>query len=191
MKIFMYVQRHISDYLPFFIIFGSLLILLILIFFTPFVSHERKKFLRDSFVFCFVLCILTIIGDFFIFPALEMASIYTSYMGLSWSVVAVIGTYVWSIIAFSGLFMFLRAIPFCGKFLQWFTWLILTIPARLYFLVTNIPPTHIDFLNLLHVRTVTTVGTILPVLTPEIIFKACLPNIIIFIIMWILKLPQP
>lgn len=187
----MYVQRYLSDYLPFFIFFGSLLILTGLIFFTNFFSYEQKKFLRDNFLFCFILCILTVISDFFVFSSFEKAKVYTAYMGFRWSVIAVPAAYLWGIIAFSGLFTALRAIPFCGKFLQWFVWLLLTVPIRLYYLVTGILPSYTDILNLLYVKLETTFDTVLPVLTPEIIFKACLPCIITIIFMYVLKFFQP
>ena len=100
---------------------------------------------------------------------------------------AILSVHVWSILAVSGLFMALRAIPFCGKFLQWFAWCLLTIPLRIYFFVTKMFPTAQDILNIFIVKNETFLDTISIVLEPNIILKACLPNLIIIFVLIIMR----
>ena len=153
-----------------------------------FIGPSCRRCIAKNIVPCLVFCLCTLLVEFVLCNQMVLGGFtaVTSRKGLFVGTLAVIYTFVWLTIGFAGLFMACRAIPICGKIIQYVIWCLLTIPVRLYFMVTNMLPSSQDIFNLLSVKLEITYGTIFSMLTTEIIFKACLPNIIVLIIVLLL-----
>ena len=179
-------MKYILQNIPFFAALGVLGAVLVTVFFTRMTSTEHKKALRNEFCFCFGLCILTFIADLAFMPAAVTEGIahFASMQGYWWGTFTVIMSNIFAMLALSGAFMLLRAIPFCGKFLQWTLWIVLTIPFRLFYLVTNIYPTSQDIMTLFSIKFTTTLGTVIPILSLHTVLMACIPNIIAAAALW-------
>lgn len=178
-------MRYILSNIPFFITLGVLALTLGLIFLSPLTSSEHKKFLRKEFYFCAALCVLTLLCDcVFTLPMVTNGLEYFATLhGYWWGIFVIITSNLYAVFAFAGMFMFLRAVPFCGKVLQWLVWCLMTIPARLLYLTIKTTPSSQHILDLFNVKIETTLGTVTSLLTPSAFFKACLPNIIVCTLM--------
>ena len=186
-------MRYILSNIPFFITLGVLVLTLGLELLSPLTSSEHKRFLYRNFFFCAMLCVLTLISDYvFMFRmTTDGMEYFATLHGYWWGIFVIITSDIFALFAFTGLFMFLRAVPFCGKVLQWFVWCLMTIPIRLFYLTMNTGPTSQNILDLFNVKIETTIGTVSALLTPSVMFKACLPNVIVIIIMALMFRPKP
>ena len=178
-------MKYFLSNIPFFITLGILGLTLGIIFLSPLTSPEHKKSLKDSFIFCLTLCAMTLVADicFFFTPFVEGTRNFAALHGYFWGNFVAVTSNIFALLAFTGLFMFLGAVPFCGKLLHWFVWCVLTIPTRMYYLVTGIMPNPQDILNLFGVKPQTAFDTITTFLSAENIIAACLPNIIVIVVM--------
>ena len=103
--------------------------------------------------------------------------------GYFWGIFVAVTSNLFALSAFTGLFMFLQAVPVFGAALMWLAWCVLTIPTRMYYLVTGIMPNSLDILNLFGVKPQTAFDTIATFLSVKNVIAACLPNAIVFAVM--------
>ena len=178
-------MKYLLSNIPFFTTLGVIALALWLVFFSRFAALEYKKALCNEICFCFLLCILTFAGDCVIFRKniFETSLNFARLHGYFWGTFVAITSYLFMMLAFTGIFTCLRAIPSAGKILMWLTWCAFTIPTRLYYLVTGLMPSSMDIISLFTVKLYTTMDTLSTFLNVNNILAACLPNVIAIIVL--------
>ena len=181
-------MKYILQNIPFFVALGVLGAVLVTVFFTRMTSTEHKKSLRHEFCFCSLLCLLTLLCDCLFFASIihQKTLEFIALHGYFWGTFVAITSYIFAMLAFTGLFICLRALPLAGKGLMWLTWCLITIPIRLYYLVTGLMPSGLDVMNLFTVKLHTTLDTLSTFLNISNIFAASFPNIVIIAVMYII-----
>ena len=163
-----------------------------------FIGPSYRHYIRENLKPCVIICLLTFLIDLFFLGTLNFRGFISiaTKKGYILSILMIIYTHIWVTLTISGLLMAFRAIPFCGKLLEYFVWCALTIPIRIYYLVMMMLPSTQDIFNIFSVKSEVFIGTITNFLTPEVIIKAILPNVIVLIIVgawkiFTLKRSQP
>ena len=173
-----YVLQYIIHNLAF--ITGLSIFVIALIYLLARLS--RKIYIRDNLIFCFVLCLLTLLTDYIFFRSIFIDGFKEFYETYKlWGVFVFSTVTIFIMAVFAGIFAALRAIPFFGKFFMWLLWIIMTLPFKLFYSVVGQYPTPQDIFNLFNVKFATTLDTLFATLDFRDIFRAVLPSLIVII----------
>lgn len=143
----------------------------------------RDKYVKDNLIFCFILCLLTLLTDYIFFRSFFLDGFRDFYETYKlWGVFVFSTVTIFIMLVFTGIFSALRAIPFIGKILMWLSWIIMTLPFRLFYSVVGQYPTSQDIFNLFNVKIDTTLDTLFATVNFHDILRATLPSIIIIIV---------
>lgn len=180
-------MRYVFQYVIHNVPFLAGISVLIAVLWYVLMRSECKEYIRKNLLFCFTLCMITLITDCIFFRPIftdGFADFYELYK--LWGVFVFSVSTVFMMFSFAGLLAALRALPFIGKFLMWLLWLIMTLPFRLYYASVGQYPSVQDVINLLNVKLETTIDTVHASLSIPDIFRAVMPAILTVMFMKLL-----
>ena len=177
-------MRYVIQYIIHNLAFIAGLSIFVIALIYSLMRFRREIYIRNNLIFCFVLCLLTLLTDYIFFRPIFIdgfGDFYKTYK--LWGVFVFITVTIFIMAVFAGIFAALRAIPFLGKFFMWLLWIIMTLPFKLFYSVVGQYPTPQDIFNLFNVKFATTLDTLSATLNFHDIFRAILPSLFVIIAM--------